>query len=80
MRASVAVCFAAATQHCPTIMAANFWNSTHYRNWLRKVDDIYQLSLASQKRYVRTVTRTVTHPPSLAPAFAVTLTHSIALP
>lgn len=27
-------------------MAANFWNSTHYRNWLRKVDDVYQSSVA----------------------------------
>lgn len=31
-------------------MAANFWNSTHYRNWLRKVDDVYQTSLAVMKR------------------------------
>lgn len=30
-------------------MAANFWNSTHYRNWLRKVDDVYQMSLAVMK-------------------------------
>lgn len=33
-----------------TNMAANFWNSTHYRNWLRKVDDVYQMSLAVIKR------------------------------
>lgn len=31
-------------------MAANFWNSTHYRNWLRKADEVYQMSLAVMRR------------------------------
>lgn len=33
-------------------MAANFWNSTHYRNWLRNADDLIRESQAVIKRWV----------------------------
>ncbi|CAN8070348.1 unnamed protein product [Agarophyton chilense] len=31
-------------------MAANFWNSTHYRHWLRRVDEVYKQADAMMKK------------------------------
>lgn len=43
------------------VMAANFWASTHYRNWLRNADNVMADMQKSIKRYVSQLNRRFKH-------------------